>query len=507
MDKELFEIKTCQLRTVSPIHIGSVEQKLTPFEYIVKDGFIYMVSDEKLSLFLKDHNLIEPFVREVGVEGHRFRIMDFFKKHNIKIETKDLLEISGKRFSKISGNISLLQDFRPSIRDGMGKIYIPGTSIKGVIRTAVLYNILKIMKNTEPLKFKQQIEEKIESDIANRVSKKKMFQWGIEEWLESFVLNGKKRNPNPNTDWLRILHVTDAYPENDFVTYLIPINLLKKVKNGFELKKEKTERLTTIWAECIPEGVTFSFQLLWDKKLLNDFLKQNKDVTLPKSLEELFENINTWINDVALEEKKFLNKHNMHKWYTEGKDLNFRIGFGSGIMATTIFPLLSEELRKKIRNYAGLNRGQDEAPKSRRVWINNNIYVPLGWAQLTSRSYEKGTPIFSSKKHDEEKIRDIEIDEKNNLIENVHKDKKDESYFKKVTDVYTWKNAYLSWFPNTKTIVATFEGKKAEIQIGDNKSFVPEKYHKKLFDQRKGVQANVKVESIGNAFKIVSIEE
>ena len=53
--------------------------------------------------------------------------------------------------------------------------------------------------------------------------------------------------------------------------------------------------------------------------------------------------------------------------------------------------------------------------------------------------------------------------------------------------------------------MASFQGKKAELRIGDDKSIVPEQFRAKLFEKRKGVQVNITVEPVGNAFRIVKI--
>jgi len=45
--------------------------------------------------------------------------------------------------------------------------------------------------------------------------------------------------------------------------------------------------------------------------------------------------------------------------------------------------LLSELLRKNIRNYAGIDRGETIAPKSRRVFQRDSLLTPLGWCLIT----------------------------------------------------------------------------------------------------------------------------
>lgn len=375
----IFESKKLRLIIKSPIHIGGVEQKITRFEFIHQGRYVYPISEERLSIFLQKKNLISQYVSAIERDGNRFNLADFLRNQRINLKNDDLEELSNKRKIKVLADASRMQDFKSFIRDGFGVPYIPGTSIKGVIRTAILYNSLKKFKDENPISFKGTIEDRIINDIEKRVNKKKLFQWANEKWLESFVLDDQKKK-GPNTDWLRMLHISDAYSSNNIETFLIPANILKK-ENGWTYKKERSGQDTTIWVECIPENTVFEFKAAWDKRLLDDFKRNNQNVNLPDNLNGIIDNINSWSTDVFDFEKDFSRGHILENWYRNNTS-NFRIGFGSGMVSTTIAILLSEDLRKKVRNYAGLNRENDIAPKSRRVWLKNNNPIPFGWAVI-----------------------------------------------------------------------------------------------------------------------------
>jgi CRISPR-associated protein Csm5 len=374
---KVLEKTTLKLTTQSPIHIGSVEQKLTPFEYILKDGYVYPVSENNLSEFLLKRGLINLYLSAIETQGHMFRIEDFFNQNGVKLDDSELLKLSNGKRVRISGNTSRLTEYRPFIRDGLGNVYLPGTAIKGVIRTAVLYCILKRYKESDPENFRKQIEERIDKTDIRFFKRRDTFLWLQEFYLQNFTLNNKKRSPN--TDWFRVISVSDAYSERDFQTEIIGIKVLKKEKSGWQIKRLNKDRDMLIWAECVPEGVTFRFDICFDKNILEKFndAKQNK---FPQNIQELLNMIQEWARDIQKYEQKFFDGHPLSQWYQ--KELNFRIGFGSGMLSTTIALLLPEDLRKKIRNYSGKNRGNEIAPKSRRLWINNNKYIPLGWAKL-----------------------------------------------------------------------------------------------------------------------------
>jgi CRISPR-associated protein Csm5 len=68
-----------------------------------------------------------------------------------------------------------------------------------------------------------------------------------------------------------------------------------------------------------------------------------------------------------------------------------------------------------------------------------------------------------------------------------------------------WDNAVLVWSPGNQTLTAQCDGKKAEVKLAVDKSLVPEPLHKKLFIKKDTVKAVVTVEKNGNAWVIVGV--
>jgi len=487
----IYEEKIIRFNVKSPIHVGGVEQRLTPFEYIQSERYVYPVSHEKLSLFLHEKRIIEAYVRDVNLKKHKFRLLEFFKNNGINLTEKDFEKISGGRKIRLIGKG--LQDYRPFIRDGYGIPYIPGSSIKGVIRTAILYNALLEYKNRDPEGFKKNIIEPIQQANRSNLKKGDVFKNIEREWLKNFVLSDKKRSSN--TDWLRILHVSDAYPVNTTKTILIPMNILKKEGSGWNYKLESPNQNTTIWVESISPNTVIEFKVLWDKKLLNDFQSNNRNINLPQSLAEVLSNIKKWANDVFAFEKEFTGTHALGNWY-KSNSASFRVGFGSGMISTTLALLLPEELRKMIRNFVGKNKGDDIAPKSRRIWLNNNQPVPLGWAMLEVLPFNLKEPLYSEQENIsstidtfEQQITEQDINQTTQPVE------------KKEPEKRTIPNVTLTYNPGNRLLSTTVEGKKAFIDhIDDN--FIPEELWPKL-KKDKRIKGSIVVEPMGNAFKIV----
>jgi CRISPR-associated protein Csm5 len=70
-----------------------------------------------------------------------------------------------------------------------------------------------------------------------------------------------------------------------------------------------------------------------------------------------------------------------------------------------------------------------------------------------------------------------------------------------------WDTALLVWNPGNQTLTAQFDGKKADIKLAADKSIVPETLHKKLFVKKDTAKAAVTVEKNGNAYQVVKIAQ
>ena len=58
------------------------------------------------------------------------------------------------------------------IRNGSGRAYLPGTSVKGAIRTAVLWKMLNILKDRDSSKFESILQNVLNSQAQNYKNRK-----------------------------------------------------------------------------------------------------------------------------------------------------------------------------------------------------------------------------------------------------------------------------------------------------------------------------------------------
>ncbi|MFR2874485.1 MAG: RAMP superfamily CRISPR-associated protein [Veillonella atypica] len=139
------------LTIVSPTNIGGPE-KLTTKDYMYNydAGEVYLLNNYEWFRFLARHNKLAEF--EIYMQNEMVRpngrTMYDWAKNTIGATqlTKDVLGPAIGSIMKSSiyneGRKNSLNDITPQIRGANGEVYIPGSSIKGVIDSAIISHML-----------------------------------------------------------------------------------------------------------------------------------------------------------------------------------------------------------------------------------------------------------------------------------------------------------------------------------------------------------------------------
>lgn len=463
------------LKTLSPIHIragvmNSYGQGAIRLNN--NDEFLYVIDPVKLQSEIYKHGgleAVETYSEEFGNPNRNTNItavlkkIDYNYRTNIKNISKGIVPLpSGNRF----------------MRSGFGQNFIPGSSIKGAIKTAVLYKIVKdrIASNTNYLQniVDNQTKECLDIPQHHERDRRRFKRTFAQQLLsEAFLTrhprehqDNPKRNTNvsgPFKDIFKAIKVKDGILETgDPSRYAKPLKLSTPGRSGYTLETLAGEEIyhpynnmkgnfpSTAWIhidtyaeengekivetytivdgppqfaevkfreilfttlsgqntlntidvddtrfECLQGDTTVEITI--DHEILDSFKRANARIP--------FENLDTLMNlcqEFAQaqweEEQKFLkNCHNtskvnideIKKFYSEDTDqqqAKLRVGWGTGILGTTITLLLDEESRIALRNDVisddGISRTQT-APKSRRFVLEKGQPIcPLGWISL-----------------------------------------------------------------------------------------------------------------------------
>lgn len=150
------------VQILSPIHIGSGED-IDPLEYVVKNGLFYRLN---LPAFIQqmDESLRREFSRKAS-DPNPIVLRDFICRH-IDPERFHTFKADAGAFERayeknLKNPNARLQVVLMTRSPGDGRTYLPGSSIKGAIRTAVVSELAKnsaqIRNSLNPKSFEQRV--------------------------------------------------------------------------------------------------------------------------------------------------------------------------------------------------------------------------------------------------------------------------------------------------------------------------------------------------------------
>lgn len=252
-----------KLETLSPVFIGSGES-LTKKEYIYdrKTKMIYMLDLGKFIGFLAERSLLKAYERYLLQP--RNNDLYFFLYEN-KVEKKDYEKFT--LYTLDAGEIISQDKFRgilTFVKGADGLPYIPGSSLKGAIRTAIAAKLLQ----------KGNFEREI-SNIEKAVNNRNRRDYNYSTNREASNLDSKLFNKldfkdprNPNrvkwydsvNDCMRGIQISDSTPI-DF-KYLTICGKYDRKPNG-------DINVLPIYRECLIPGTTTEFIMTLDKPVLS----------------------------------------------------------------------------------------------------------------------------------------------------------------------------------------------------------------------------------------------
>lgn len=357
-----------KLKTLTPVHIGSGE-KYPACQIVKLDGY-YRLKERAFLRLIKDQ------IGKFRPESFRNTLNRLIPQLESKIDRGSDLWYQLKSYSEIQGEIIMLE------RHPSGELYVPGSSIKGAIRTAVQYCIMKRNKDEFVKKVKACFENIDESKNRNRQIRSNFER--LTEDLDNLLRlekDARKSKEDMKADLFRFFIVRDTNLLKR-ETWLCNIGIFKVGSGRLELDKRKA----TFFVETIPQSVELESEIVFDLELMESVQKQlsKSYFGVPKNIDEVFECVSEMYRDVLEDEKKELNQDTskytqMIREMSQLKNV-IHIGYGGGLKAMSLFILLDSDMRKKVRNVIR-EHGNDVAPLSRRSIINTEgkPISPLGW--------------------------------------------------------------------------------------------------------------------------------
>lgn len=408
---DVYETQTIRL-TSRMVHIGSAVSQLNPFEYVQTGGFVYLPDQEALARSLRARGFLNSYVQRIEDREEITSLLeDALGENWWQVKGTDGEPIFPKKLRIHKWAQNRITDLRPMIRDGFGYHYIPGSSIKGAIRTAIAYYLLKHAKEHRVPESQRisAIERRLQKSMGELKKRAKFFddQVFMDQLFTDFNLTGNRSRvrTGPNTDFMRAVHVSDSDPLIEEKVERqgkkpIPKNLpvIAEVIVSSRFNDHRAKYRASLFVEML-FNVNATFTLTVDHDMLSWF-KHNQGMQLPfNSVADLIAICQEFAQEQWDFEFDYWNAVHDNP-NAAGKNLDFsyiresygseqcphtlRLGWASGLRGTTINLLIPEETVAEIRDTCGLKAPGFEAPKSRRTVMNRRgeiRYAP-GWVKL-----------------------------------------------------------------------------------------------------------------------------
>ncbi len=357
-----------QVKVVTPVHIGVAQEKFLRegIDFIVKHNKIYVLDQRKL-------------IDKYGVNNYTAYVMNGKLKDKISNDLDHL----NLRVESFAGST---QELRPTIKNTLsGKPYIPGTSMKGAIRSALVHHASKDTTNFSPGNLFGRIEEDIMKFI--KVSD---VEFESTKIYNSKIYNLKEDNQGFYSVWKKNLGGKDAnsetFDDRNFTTGYECVTLDQKSicriqfdHNLFQINKQKNNiridsGLQEIFTDSIEDKL---FNLLYsygnefrEKEFV--FFNTYQDADFTKDLKDDISKINSGLS-------------------SSGSSL--RVGLGSGFHSVTgdwsCKDHLIDQIYKNDRGRTRGKRNRKNSAKSRKLLFHypnaddNPFFYPMGYISLS----------------------------------------------------------------------------------------------------------------------------
>ena len=335
-----------KITLLTPLHIGSGKELVVGQDMLIKNSKALIFSFDKI---------LQEFSHDKMILGRLSKIIADRKSIDEVIPENQILKFVKYRVS-LRKSLAPPSSVKEFIKDIYLKPYIPGTSIKGGIRTLIFQRYVrdnpKVFTN-----FKKEISRFIQT--GNKSNKK-----DIENFEKEVFGKDAKMDP------LKSLSVNDAYLEiKDLNVYTSKVFDISNdgEKCGWRKSKGRDSEIgeisnaTPIFLEAIKDGSTGNAEIYIDNFYLNK-------VGFNKWFVDLFSNPYKNLSEISVEYSlKEIDKEVdfLSKFVKECKELRAVVGF------------LNKKLKKEIEN-------DPEAIYLRIAW-------GIGWKGMTGDYMDEGT--------------------------------------------------------------------------------------------------------------------
>lgn len=371
------QIYRLDIEVLSPLHIGTGNILRRDFEFGVHDNQTWVIDTDALASEILDRGAASAQWQSLLAGRPAVELLDADDYQ----PDGPLIRYSMRGTPKAQATGS---EIREMIKDAWDRPYLPGSSLKGALRTAFIVDAFEELGMTVDL-----------NDLEDRP---KFAARNIER---SIVAPRSEQRRAPNNDIFKALQVSDSGPDTQKRMALI---------TGAVYAGKETS--IPVALECMPRGATVSATLTLDQMMLDRYGPERLNWDRDKQVK--------WIKNLRLRANKLAYRHiqaELRYWTERGiqgladfyrlrfaemrklrdeKDRTtfyMQVGWGTGWSSKTLGHILTADganFYRIVKRYGRTmdlrgNYQQGEAfPRSRKIVVEDDRMVaPFGWVRVT----------------------------------------------------------------------------------------------------------------------------
>jgi len=401
------------METLSPVHVGSGEELLHDLDYIQHDGAPLVVDQNRC-------------FDALAAQGD---VTAVSSAKTLSSALQNLDEPYGYSLPSLHHAAIKPQPIREQMKDAQWRPLVPGSSLKGAIRTALLAEYLRSSES------QHQRNRFISKNKGNPKT-------AIKPLAEDFFSPHAPRGKAPNYDWMRAWKIGDTLFVQDDL-HLADVRFLNLGQQGDETvlkwknmsgrnSMEGWKQASGIYAEVLAPGVVATLQIHVDDVLLHgqQARRQLHWEHAPDSFGSLRDILNNHAEFRLRREIEFYGKYGCQEAMNsciqlrqimeqEEGAIYLQMGWGSGWRGMTGDWQHDAGIEDDMRKLYGLGKkGMGVFPKTRRLAVFDGApSLPFGWLRLWLAEDQPALCELAEKQASTQAAR---ISKRNAAIQTIH---------------------------------------------------------------------------------------
>lgn len=384
MNSKQFETAKMCLKVVTPINISDgIVLGAKDYLYDSRRQKVYFLNLHQWHMFIYKHMLLEKYESYLANFRDKQSLLEWLRMQGYDIDDVRIVVTSEAQATvNLMDNEKkkTLNDINRHIQQPDGSLYVPGSSIKGVFRTAILYSLLQKRQDIK-VKYWRQIQEKISSNYFKPYRDFNKLISDLEnELLHTLrLVDGNIHSNNAVYSAMRGLQVSDTYASRNMQTAI-----LQKVDGGFDKFGKASPKKLPIFRECmLPEAELF-FDVKIEKAVMSTIGINTVDDLL-KATHSFFAAVTDLLQQAF--EKEY---QEAFQGVAAG---NMFLGGNTGFLSKTLLAMLAPDkdtakntikllLDKSFKNHKHLLRDKIIAPRTLKCTNYNGKLMLMGVAEV-----------------------------------------------------------------------------------------------------------------------------